>query len=100
MYASSNVSTTGIELMAITTLMGSNIPLAPDPNFIPVPCNMCAALREPGTNYSRVKAYMADANRDRYCSVRCDFCGNEWSQYKSHSESIPMDTFQKSKTGE
>lgn len=44
-------------------------------NAMAKPCSLCTALREPGTNYSRV--YSKQGNT-RYC--RCDFCNNTWKQ--------------------
>lgn len=47
--------------------------------FTPKPCVCCRALREVGTNYSRVYAVRHDGpTLVRY--IRCSFCGNTWKE--------------------
>jgi NAD-dependent SIR2 family protein deacetylase len=41
--------------------------------FTARPCSSCEALRQSGTNYTRVYATRGNV---RYC--RCHYCGNTW----------------------
>jgi hypothetical protein len=43
--------------------------------FVPSPCPMCTALREEGSNYSRVVSTQGNI---RYC--KCSFCNNTWKE--------------------
>jgi hypothetical protein len=46
--------------------------------FSAKPCTSCEALREVGTNFTRVFATRGNV---RYC--RCHFCGNTWKDSES-----------------
>jgi hypothetical protein len=54
-------------------------PAPPRPRqFVAPPCSQCSALREPGTNYSRV--YGTTRKVDAiYRYVRCHYCGFSWT---------------------
>lgn len=44
-------------------------------SFVPRPCSACTALREEGSNYSRVTSTQGNI---RYC--KCGFCNNTWKE--------------------